>query len=456
MSTLVYNGVTMDMVSTMEYSAEPVRDPTGTDQELTKVTLTVQVPVNRLWVGTRKVGPGAYGTVGDSMPTSLYRFQQLLEEPRQQLTYTVNGITVLEAPQRIAPGTYHKVDAKYGPMPKYARVVQIYGVTTAIMQFSIECWVSQCTDRICLSNLWRMRHSLDENGYTTQVITGRASFRKDFLTRANLQADDFRALLILPADPKTRRTRVDCDVSEDGTELRYSVTDVLTNVGMGRNSSITKIETQSTMGGEYDIKSFKDTLNAVTNALGSTMRLDAGGFLNSQVNHVVPTAQANTLVRVFGQPNADRKKLARTAIMIALDNFTARINLIDDEVAPVSLYLTIDRSSENEPFAEARMELSFNNLNAIWQFIAGNIDNGLNFSSTLGSGVATFTRDTPRTDLPGGRQAGVAASGTRGEGISRMVTQILSEQGCQSPAIPPAPGDGLRSTNPPNAKSIEG
>ena len=76
-----------------------------------------------------------------------------------------------------------------------------------------------------LSHTWEMQADINDQGFNTRTVTGRAVFRDDQLQQLLTRPDDYRAWLLHPIPNNTQRSAVRSLASVDGVECRYSFVD---------------------------------------------------------------------------------------------------------------------------------------------------------------------------------------------------------------------------------------
>jgi len=476
MAVLEYNGVLMEIIKTHTYEVAPVTDPSGVDFEGVKITLEVDGWWSDMGLGQKQGGYGlgtgglfppppsaAWGVRGEGVGVSLYNLREHLMMPRKLLRYFIGNTLVLISPQMKASGSLMTMDMRGGPFPLGKPVVEIIGDRTARVRFRIETYVSDCS-RYVLSNRWETTESTDNSAFVTRVYNGRASFRADMMTDDGLVPDDFRRWLIIPVEPRMQRHRVQVHMNPQGTECLYTVTDIETNYGTGRNSQVADIICHVTSGSEGAIQDAKQAImeagNLFGNAAGIVKAAGSGnlaaagsgatGMIGKLFNIMVPRTTMAGMCRVVGQSGADRHYLARIAHAFVGD----RLNKAGAK--PVSMYLSVDWSMHAPPSVDLNVRylapLNFNG----GLISKDDVFRPLNWGAVI-SGAPAMTLDygpeKERTQLPGGNN-------TRGANVGRLVHQALSTVLCDGPALTPEPGTGTgsgeRSLDAKNTDSLTG
>jgi hypothetical protein len=454
MPVLIYNNVRLDAIATVEHTVRPVMDPSGIDRECLEVTLAVEGVWSEYGHGSGKqlgqTGPN-YGVKGDRLAVSLYNLRETLSAPRQTLFYVMGNTITLEAPQRNANNVRYPCDVKGGPFPEVLSVTGNVADKTAFVRFRIKTYVSNC-EHYLLSNRWRLTDHVDANGFASLTIQGRASFRRDFLAAQGLHADDWRKWLIYPCEPRMRRVDVQVVVSADGCECDYYVLDREVNYGTGATSLISRVDCHVTSGNDYPIKTVQQAAAAGVQAAGqiggiisaATARDATGaaagllGLIGTVAGSGLATSFVSGVCQVTGQPGADRYYLARVAHSVVHDR--CRTWDVNQKVTPVTTRLSVDWSSEAPPWVEFMAAYRVPVLRVLETMYRNNETRLLNWDPKITGSPAlalNWDQDTPRAQLGGGEN-------TRAENVGRLITQVLSQVGCEVPGLTAQPGDVAR------------
>lgn len=262
MSTLTYNGITLNTISTTKFVQEAVYDPSGTDYWYTHFVIGVKAYFN---AATSPTSPG------ESPAQTLVRVRKCLMTQCAQLTYTENGVDIIKNP---ADGVLE--DVNHGPKPKHV-IIHEFTQGTYLVEFEVETWLIECCSGDSLpyiSNRWSETDTIDENMYTKRVIKGSIRFRADYINSKKFDngpsADSYRGLVAppsLPLQPAFRRVSQEFTVQEDGLALGYTIVDQEEYVMPPE--SCTKFEGEHTVttskGAVYsDVVSVKVWGNAIT------------------------------------------------------------------------------------------------------------------------------------------------------------------------------------------------
>jgi hypothetical protein len=439
-SQLIYANVDLSEVLTQSYAFDPVNDPTNTDYLWTRLSISVVSVVHSLWTATGKtpgglVAGGNMGVPGDRMGVSLAKLPQILSQHRQTLLFRVGDDLVVESPPRLPDGTQLPCDCDNGPIVKGVKVLRVIGDTSAVVSFTVETYLNSC-DKFVLSNRWGVHTSVDDCGYTTRTVRGRAIIRSDFANLYDLTADDFRQFLFVPADAPLRRVSVDVDLSEDGNTLDYTVVDKEVSWGLGENSPAVRVEGMASAGGHIDIPSLKEVVKKVPSlASEPALAFMTGGaslFRNvpEALNTVIPEGRCSAIVRVFGRKGADGKYLANVALHTGMAKFSA--NWLAKRAIIVGLHVTQSIGTEDEPWVELRLEFWCHHLLVSFIFNPTTIFEMMNWDVGVDDNTVTWDEGTTPALIGG-------SNNSRGAYVKQMVTQSLGGP-CRLPDPPLAPG----------------
>ena len=434
MALLSYNGITIQFreLRTQEYSAVLQYDPTQKDPLYYHVTLTIAGVIQPYMISSNK--PPVVGGVvfpGDRLGISIPNLQKVLLEPRQQLTYQVGPDIVLTSPLTTDFNQVLFSDCRGGPIPKHCRITEILGDKSALFSYSIETWVSTC-DNYILSNRWSSSCSVDAEGYTTRTTTGLAITRKDYIDFAMVTIDVWRSYLFVPVSDGLQRVGIQVNQNEDGTELRYTVTDRQTTYGTGANSQISKIEGNVTIGGQSDhIPDVKDVIGGISLTRGFNFISSFGtseiGTIKKTIWNALPRGRANAMVRVFGQQGSTKQYLTQVAINVLTDRL-GPITL-GGRLFTMSLYMTQDIGNQNPPFVELRGEFVVASLRqlALLLGVGGAAVFAGQMKLDIGIPTSNFLPTTPTTQLPD--------NNSRGTWLRQLTIQALNPT-CELPEVP--------------------
>lgn len=446
-------------IRTQEYTVEPVYDSTGLHFECSRITLDIVGLVNAVTIATNKPNPirvGAQGKVertdppnnGDSLPFSMYYMRDMLMQPRRSVSFVVDDTVILDLPRLVANQRL-SCDARGGPLPQRATFTQITGDKTAMLSYRVVCHDTYQAQAL-LSNTWSISSDIDRHGFTTRTVSGRAAFRHDVMLANNLVPDDFRKDLMLPVPAGMRRVGVSVTPDANGFECSYTVVDREVHVGLGAASPTLEVNGSVTASISYPIRDLKGMIGGVVNFGNQVIKgaWDFNPFVPAQAlfNSAVPTNSNVGVARATGRKNASRALLAQTAAAFLLDRFSPLLiggagagvgGVIPGFIAGafgaiprgvvVSVTCTTNIDTDNNPYAEMRMEVLGLGLDVVKKIIVEDAAGLLNLKTDY-EGLATQAMSSPA--LP-------ASRGTRGSVMVRLLTQALE-----------APPDDVNQFNP--------
>ena len=228
MATVVqYGGVKLYNVLTRKWEQEIFYDSSGTDAIGHKYSLTFEgilhmqrVPLNagEVYIEGDTASPNVFSL--------LERVRLLLMRPREKLTVTVAGITVIEVePPKVGQGNT-KEDIDNGPKPKNISVT-ILGSNAFRVSFSVDAIVGACGSNVSvLSNRWRLSETMDSNFHITRTINGKLRISKGMVQAGKgTPIHHFKGTIIPPLESSFRRDRMTFTAEEDGLTATYEVVD---------------------------------------------------------------------------------------------------------------------------------------------------------------------------------------------------------------------------------------
>lgn len=227
-----YNGIRLSVVKMEDWSKEPVYTSDGADILFAKHTIGVRCVFN----------PDATGS--PNFPGESWRtLEKALESNRQKLYVIDGGFTVLESPQKIN-GKEPGVDAYLGPKVLLAKVREVHGLKTYIVDFRVETWVvpGNGNGSALIGHRWSMVQRYDEQFLETRTISGEISLRSDVLAVTALRPDNFRESVFHPIQDGFQRTDVTVEAVSDNTRLTYSFTDSEQWLSRNLLNPITKLQ----------------------------------------------------------------------------------------------------------------------------------------------------------------------------------------------------------------------
>lgn len=401
----------MQVQKTEHFDFAPIYTPDGVDYLYTELDFAVTAILNPQALATKGplgIATGAGGAFledapaqgsGDSLGNTLRQIRPLLLAPRGNLVFTINGDTVLNV---TGP------DAKNGPLVQPDTYIRaIIGTRTAFVYFHVKCWVQEFVPtgsnarRVVLANRYRLTSVTDENWYTTRHVVGQMIVDVGALLasrlnqgEAPLTPDSFRQAAFLQIPLGFKRRDVQVTVASDNSALDYSYVDEETPLALGAMSLATKVEGYATVGANTGLEQLGIISKAVAGAVGpSAPREEHGWFYKHWPWHPIdnisafqragayrddpilntlasaisnpaallsgpPKLQANAILRITGQRNANRAQLMMLGINLIYSIFnTGEVgNFILADGVPrfASLFVTQDIV---ERFVEVRATL---------------------------------------------------------------------------------------------------
>jgi hypothetical protein len=239
-----YNGVTLQSCTIISWQSNAKYN--GPDYLYTENRLTVDAiinPTETSYTGAPVQGSGGTApywntvqTPGISPTVTHYFLQEVLLQPRKLLLIYNPGADALYFPDGAAPVTPANlirrgfaIDPANGPRPISADIVEAVGATTFLCRYVIEfntLHSPSTKPSIVLSHRWSQVDEIEPKHYlTTRTTRGRVVVRADQLARNVHVVDDLRDALFQPIASNCKRTFVEVNVSEDGTEATYTIVD---------------------------------------------------------------------------------------------------------------------------------------------------------------------------------------------------------------------------------------
>lgn len=191
--------------------------------------------------------------------------QQIEKElalPRQELILSMpsavdfdppegeNVLLSVKIPKNMGDRQDISLDCNNGPIPLYARVNQVVGTSTILVDFGVRTWVNLRNAKneppVLLSNRWVTTHNMDQDWFTHITTRGRAVFRADMLTKMKLRPDDFRPWLLVPIPETFHRQGVMVQQSMDQTTIEY-VTEDRELALVPQNSLVTRMQVSTSI-----------------------------------------------------------------------------------------------------------------------------------------------------------------------------------------------------------------
>lgn len=244
MSRVIYGVVELQIVKTNMFSQEAVFDSSGTDLIGVRCTLDVNFVINPSAVAYRTAADCApVDAVGTFPATTTKAIRQYILTPRRTLIYEIGGVDVLRSPQ-LGMAT----DAETGPKAIRCDVWRVDGARTFMGRAVFTTVLAECCDQDeddfspVLSHRWSDQHQIDENFFTTRIVTGEVIFRRDILDLQNKTADDFRRTIVHPVPDRFQRRRVEVTQNPSGTVLAYRLVDEQQYLSIGQLNPATRLQ----------------------------------------------------------------------------------------------------------------------------------------------------------------------------------------------------------------------
>lgn len=287
---------------------------------------------------------------GQIAPTSDVATRLFLLQPRLQFAYWTamdsfgNPVFDLVSPTAFPSSDINGspvpflTDAKNGPIPLSAAVVEVRGTKTFLVDWAIETYVNECflfqdsqSLAALLSHRWVVEEDLDQDFFATRTITGHAIFRSDRLMALGATPDDYRSWLFHPVQDNFKRDVQQVILSEDNTQLDYVLIDreqafnlvpAVVALGVTRIEAFYEHGYERTMSGEEGIEfAGLGTLQGIA-AIALLPRspiaaIEAGRMaLHNLGNAVdaVPRYVQSLVVRVWGNHLSTRAKCYAVAL----------------------------------------------------------------------------------------------------------------------------------------------
>jgi hypothetical protein len=451
MSTLFYNGITLELVKTLGYQRRFEMD--GHAYLWTRHRLVVQGVYNPRATSYSGPDPGApAATPGCAPPCTDAAIRHRLSQPQKKLIYSAapapaatvalppGSPVVLDCPPSLDPNApnfstntnldRYFTDANNGPRPFHLNLREMLGLKTWFVEFGVECCVNECyrpfgKPPILLAHMWRMRSDMDRDGFTTRHVSGHYVFRTDALLDNLATPDDFRDVLAHPIPPNFERRGVVCEQNEEGNRVDYQFLDreVSHNITV-RN--VTRIEAYVQAG-----QAIPSPEGAARNFVNELIRGGGPALRGASARALVgllPVGSVRLVVRVWGNRNARRTSLLDTAARVVAVKFPQGIESrqnrgpfaedVDVTMDLMGRYVQVEATYTAGPFGNALTVASGAQLGDVFPEL---------FDMEVGD-VAT------RSERPG--RAPVPGTITRGTYLGALVAQLLKTS-CRNPSYPP-------------------
>lgn len=469
MSVLKYNNIEIIIQKVLTFDMRDVYTDDHTEYLYTHYLIEVQGVINPQATSFDIGIPGVFrpGPVRDQKAgRTVVAIRHDLLQPRKLLTYDLNGVRVLESPQRfdiidaggvvLGSNIRGAADAKNGPHPIDAKVTEFHGTKTLVCTFKIETFLRECaysnrgfpvgdtftTVSPVLAHRWEMREIIDDLFLSTRVIDGWAVFRSDVLLNPGnsgrpLSPDDFRARLFHPISDNFKRTHIDVAVSEDNLECRYQIIDEEQVTNLNPASGIAKMECDFYRSIDWSIMP-----NPPSFAGGDAAGIgEAINFLVTASTGLLPSQVEGISVKLWGVRGITEQQLANAVVAVVNQVFQPLGGIL-----PVPFHRSNFRMDLVNRYAELKYEFVTSGIigapltfaNILLKGATGPPGQGQgqwpdSTANDLGANIANHANGpniAPQGDLI-----------SRSQSLGRIIAQALAGE-CFIPAIPTNPGLG--------------
>ncbi len=318
----------------MQFSQEVVYDSSGTDYLYTRFFIEVEAVLNEeVFPLTQFIPPElealghtqpVQAMAGPHYPTTIDGLRPFLLATRKQLLYSDdNDVPLLQIPRLSAgngppekPTDFVQrnnealTDEKLGPFPRSCSITNISGSTTYVIRFAVEAFAVECPQNPdgksttpILSNRWRESMNIDRQMFQRRTHAGKlvlSGTTTNFLTedpgiKRPISADDFREWVFPVTPAGFTRESIDINLSEDGLELSYTITDKA----------------------QYRVT---DPAGVATDIEASYTEHTGNGWM----------VEADITIRIKGNPKSNARDLIALACLIALSRMGVKKNADKD------------------------------------------------------------------------------------------------------------------------------
>lgn len=236
-TVVVYGPMTFFNVLTRYINQEIQYDSSGSDALCFKFNCGFTVFIS----GLAQPRMGVIPTLGNGDAGATEEQILFMFGPRQHFEYRV-GVTVDNFGNIVSPGSALILsdpanilgntnvslrDVNNGPKAKVVNIARIASDALIKVDVEFEVWQTICAadgstgnNSGVLNNRWSVVDDIDRNFITTRTFTGLLR-----CSSAQVNANNFRNLVVPPLQQGMRREHMNFAVSEDGLNLLYSVTD---------------------------------------------------------------------------------------------------------------------------------------------------------------------------------------------------------------------------------------
>lgn len=261
--------------------------------------------------------------------------RNVLEQPRRQLWLEAGGHVILYSP---SPGL--NMDADNGPKCIGFEIVQWLGSKSAVVDLSYQttqydAHLYTTTPSVLIETEQEASEHIDQDGYSTVTIRGRALFDASRLDQINRLAaagrvpDDFRRYLFIPPSDGMKRVSLDVHAPSDGRSLEWTIVDrEMAHTILAIRFGVTRMEGSHTVYVQRE--SIEENNGGIARAGGSMVRPAgkgagaAGGGLAKKALGIwglaasaltglaakaIPRVNHRVVVRLWGNRNSNRQSL---------------------------------------------------------------------------------------------------------------------------------------------------
>lgn len=449
----IYNGIDMQEVQTIVLSWEPRYD--GPNRMFDEVTYEGIFYLNPQAVSYSRDGVKAPEAKAGELPaSSISSIRTRLLAPRGNLVVSNGATNVIFSPP---PGKL--CDVVGGPKPYRADVEWIAGLKTFAVRFGVQTCLNPCiseaaTPAAILSARWASEKTIDQDGYSTRVIQGHATFDVGALLALGRIPDQYFDSLVHPLDDNWRRVNIQVQALEDATELTWVVTDKemplnLENVGIARceidhHASISRISPVSavidSVGGgikKEERRRLEPEYNPKSKIPIIGPAIDLGLNL---LRSAIPMETHTITVRLWGNSHSKKFDLEQWGVRVIMD-LLAKVK-VNEFLRGSCDYVNAVRRDGAGKFVELTTYITVPAMKAAAASGIGGVAVGPVFTwpdtppNDDIDGVL-FDGNGKNPPLPGGDKT---KGGTRGTWLGKLVAQAMTKP-CQKQAAPPAKWD---------------
>jgi hypothetical protein len=305
MSSLTYNGITLEFIRTNVLDRTARYSDDGVDYMWTDFTLDVISVFNPYGTSYNEFAEQEFGVMPEITDAAIRHY---LLQNRQPLLFEEGGIVIAELESNLENGG--AIDCDDGPKPINVSITRILGSKFFYVQYVIKFSLIECPDGSFPSPIASSRYSraeqVDDQYRSTLTTSGVAYFRSNVLSSLAQNADYYRSYIIPPQLDGYKRSDIRVDIRSDGIMMTWSTTDIEQFTPLGNNADpgtpanigITKMQLRYHAG---------------------TMTGGPNGMFGSFGNSV------NVFCAAWGQKFVDRHQMMRLCMSVAINK---AINLI--------------------------------------------------------------------------------------------------------------------------------